>query len=863
MLHNIYLSFQYISLFFFFFTKSTLTLSGAEIQTVPFSTNSTHLTIWNGREYEPIFIKGVNLGVAQPGKFPGELEVTRQQYAQWFQLISEAGFNTIRLYTLHYPHFYEVLDSFNLANPNNPLHFFQGVWLEEELDGFSGDLYFLTDFFFNEIEENVDCVHGNREIPHRFGKAYGNYQTDVSRWNIGYIMGREIYGQEVQQTNITNQGINSYSGTHLSIENAEPAEVWAVSALDHLVHYEFTSYGVYRPVSFSSWPTLDPLVHPNEPFLWEDAEKIDLNNIILTNTPAGYFASYHIYPYYPSFITHTEEYQEYEDDAGMNPYLGYLTHLKQHYTNIPLIVAEYGIPSSWGTAKYAIGGMNHGGFDDWEQGDMSIRLLKSIEAANTGGGIYFSIIDEWFKTTWINYVDFMWDRRPFWHNVTSPEQNYGLLGFRNNPVYESWESFCTECPVPEIKVGSDYAYLHLSVMLNEAFTDPEGMWISLDTYQADVGESVLPNGDVVSNRAEFALHVTNHSAELYVTRAYDLFGFFSPSTLNPGQIFHSVLSDGAPWELVKWQLSRFSPYDIDYIGNLDLNYHFFPQNSHDAVTVFPDKVNIRIPWAMLQFVDPSQHLVLHDYISTPSIEYIESDGIAVSVFYKGEEFTPQTRYLWEKWNTVESLQQYPKGSYFVMKERLHEFNNRAIALNDTFYMTLSDGHDVAKDLENVLGNDFDLDGNFMQALLLQPPLQGRLELNPDGSFTYEPTGEISWSDSFEYVVFDGHSLSEPARVQLYMNSSVTVPENSVAVYKDRSLINIYPNPATNWLEIQSEGSVINHVSLFDINGRLLASENIGTKSHRLPISHLSSGVYYVLLNLADTLQVRKIQVVQL
>ncbi|TVQ17638.1 MAG: T9SS C-terminal target domain-containing protein [Bacteroidetes bacterium] len=849
-------------LFLILTTLSLAEVLGADFHTVPFSTNTTHLTIWNGREYEPFFVKGVNLGVAQPGRFPGELEVTRGQYAQWFQLVNEAGFNTLRLYTLHYPHFYEVLDSFNLANPQNPLYFFQGVWLEEELDGYSGDLYHLTDFFFNEIEENVDCVHGNRVIPHRFGKAYGTYATDVSRWNMGYIIGREIYGEEVHHTNVLNGSINSYTGNHLSIEDAEPSEAWAVSALDHLIHYEFNSYGVFRPVSFSSWPTLDPLDHPDEPFFWEDAAKIDLNEIILTNAPAGYFASYHIYPYFPAFISHTPEYQEFEDDYGMNPYLGYLTDLKQHYTNIPLIVAEFGIPSSWGTAKFGIGGMNHGGFDEWEQGNMNLRLLKSIETANAGGGIYFSIIDEWFKTTWINYVDFMANRRPFWHNVTSPEQNYGLLGFKSEPVYELWESFCNDCPVHAIKATSDHAYFHLSVLLDEPFTAAEGMWISLDTYLPDVGESILPGGHVVSNRAEFALHITNHSAQLYVTRAYDIFGFFNTNNLNPGQVFQSVVSDGAPWQLVKWKLSTFSPYDIDYIGNLNLNYHFFPENTHDAVRVFLDKINIRIPWALLQFVDPSQRKVLHDNIATSQIEYMESDGISVSVFYQGEEFTPQDRYLWDEWNVVESVQQYPKGSYFVMKDRLHEFNNRAIAVCDTFYLAINGEPAVVGNTEGVLANDFDLDGNFMQALVLQAPKYGRLQLNPDGSFVYEPFGEIIWKDSFQYVIFDGHSLSEAANVQLYINVEVSIPEHDIALHGDKPLITTYPNPATNRVMIRADDSVIDQVSVFDVNGRLLTTEIVGANSYRLGVSHLPSGVYFLKIKSAETMQVKKIQVFQ-
>jgi len=155
---------------------------------IPFSTNQDQLTIWNGSEYLPFFIKGVDLGISVPGTFPGELAATRAQYGRWFRQIKDAGFNCIRLYTLHYPRFYEVLDSFNLANPHNPLFFFQGVWLNEYISGYSNDLFFMLDTFRVEIEENIDCLHGNRVIAPRFGKAFGNYTVDVSKWNIGYII---------------------------------------------------------------------------------------------------------------------------------------------------------------------------------------------------------------------------------------------------------------------------------------------------------------------------------------------------------------------------------------------------------------------------------------------------------------------------------------------------------------------------------------------------------------------------------------------------------------------------------------------------------------------------------------------------
>jgi len=826
---------------------------------VPFATNQTHLTIWNGQEYEPFFVKGMNLGVALPGKFPGELEVSREQYANWFQQIKDAGFNTIRLYTLHFPHFYEVLDSFNLENPHNPLFFFQGVWLEEELEGYEHDLYTLTETFTLEAEENVDCVHGNRIIEPRPGKAYGTYQTDVSQWNVGYIMGREIHPHEVLLTNELHANNTDFTGEHFGIHDALPAETWVVSRLDHLVQYEYNSYETMRPVSFSSWPTLDPIDHPEEWNAWEDTTSIDLGTIELLDAPAGYFASYHAYPYYPDYISYESIYQGYEDNYGPNSYLGYLTRLKEHYHRFPLIIAEYGVPSSWGKAHYATSGMHHGGFDEYEQGEKNIRMLKTIEAASLGGGMQFSWLDEWFKRTWItDHIDYLPDRRILWHNIAAPEQNFGLISFQKPLEMELWEEFGEDSHVQKMEASAAYDFLHLKIHTNELLSYPDDIWISLDTYDADLGESILPSGDTVSNRAEFALHLTNHSAHLYVTQAYDLYGIFHGIS-EPEQQYQSVATDGDPWRIVRWRINTFEQ-DVHFIGNLQVNYWFLPAQSHDAVTYHQDHIHVRLPWSLLHFVDPSEYVVFHDDRDTPQYEDTISDGVSVSVFYKGEKYTPGQRYLWDTWNTATDVQEVVKGSYWVMKDRLHEFNNRAIARCDSFFIPF-DGDPHWVDADNgVLKNDFDLDGNFMQALLLDPPEYGTVELSLDGSFSYMPDYTNEGLDMFTYKVFDGYSLSAPASVYLHLDNISAIAEHSIS---DDSVpeLTIYPNPSKGNISLDAEVHM-DELVVFDMKGRMLRREAVNGYQYNTNLDGYPVGMYLVKVRAGKYNLLRKVNLTE-
>ncbi len=90
-----------------------------------------------------------------------------------FHLIKEAGYNAVRLYTLHFPWFYEELRQFNLDHPGNPLLLLQGVWLEEQ--EVYTDLNNLSAEFDQEIREVVSAVHGDINIDTRFGKAHGSF----------------------------------------------------------------------------------------------------------------------------------------------------------------------------------------------------------------------------------------------------------------------------------------------------------------------------------------------------------------------------------------------------------------------------------------------------------------------------------------------------------------------------------------------------------------------------------------------------------------------------------------------------------------------------------------------------------------
>lgn len=821
-------------------------IASQNTSSIPFSVDSSQLTIWNGDAYIPFFIKGVNLGIAKPGTSPGELEATREQYQRWFSEIKMAGFNCIRIYTLHYPHFYEELKKYNTAHLQHPLFFFQGVWLNEELDGYYNDLYQMTDTFRAEIKENIDCVHGKKTISARFGKAFGTYTANVSQWNLGYIIGREVSPAEVLTTNSLHPNVNSFVGLHFSITGASATEIWWTNHLNALVDYERNQYKTERPVSVSSWPTLDPIIHRSEADRNEDTASVDLSKIKILDAPGGFFISYHAYPYYPDFIGKDSTYKTYSDNYGTNSYLGYLIDLKKHYLNYPLIIAEFGVPSSWGIAHYSSSGMNHGGFDEQTQGETNIRMLNTIKNANLGGGIHFSWLDEWFKRTWItDPLNFL--NRPLWHNITSAEQNFGLKKFIKKGGYNIWKTFKNEDDIQNIKALSNFDFFQMEIGLKEQMDILGECWIGFDTYDETLGESLLPNGQTtLPFRSEFALHITQHSADLYVTQAYDLFGNYHKET-TPEQKFQSTTTNGGKWNLVRWKNNN-EYADVQYIGSLKINKGFQPKTSKDAVTIYDKKIEIRIPWTLLHVVDPSQKRIFHDDLSTQEIETRITDGIAVSLFYKNNLYQTDNRFVWENWTMVKDtdvIEEF-KTSYWTMYDRLVDFNSPAIAFTDSFDLSLTNNNNYSiLATEGLLINDFDPDGDVISSVLVETPKNGFIDLNTNGSFTYIPINGFRGIDTFKYCLFDGQSLSKANVVKLHTGIENKIPK--VAPLQ-KSEISLYPNPANDYVTIESNYS-ISSIQIFDISGKLMETYRTDKKSNKINISKYNKGIYILVSNM--------------
>ena len=121
----------------------------------------------------------------------------------------------------------------------------------------------------------------------------------------------------------------------------------------------------------------------------------------------------------------------------------------------------------------------------------------------------------------------------------------------------------------------------------------------------------------------------------------------------------------------------------------------------------------------------------------------------------------------------------------------------------------------------VLGNDSDIDGDTLTAVLADGPSHGALILNADGSFIYTPATNFHGVDSFTYRASDGQTNSGIATVTIIVNPVNDAP---VAV-NDDAYVTVEDIP----LNVPASSGVLTND--FDIDGDALIAILVSTTTN--------------------------------
>lgn len=651
-------------------------------------TRGEHFEIRSSAGWRQFYLRGVNLGVALPGKFPSEFPPDSATYAGWLDTLAAMHANTLRVYTVLPPSFYRALKAWNLTHTSAQLWLVHGVWTElPPEDDFDNPEW--KEQFRAEMRRVVDLLHGHAELPPRPGHASGRYDADVSRWTLGYILGREWEPFAVKAFDAAHKDHRPFRGRYLSAASAPAMEAWMAEQCDYLLGYEMDSWNSIRPIAYTNWPTLDPMSHPSEATGDEEAawreksghtvaraaleyenDAIGIDAMLIKPTssnPAGWFASFHAYPYYPDFMINDSAYQTATGKEGRSNYLEYLRQLKRHHRGIPLIVAEYGVPSSRGTAHLQPQGWNHGGHDELAMAQIDARLTREIKEAGLAGGIIFAWLDEWFKKNWI-VIDYEipLENTRQWHNVMDAEQNYGILGMYAGDATATPElggdvarwraleelestSDAAEARPGKLRIGSDESYLYLAVefpgLAGHDFPwDSLGIRLALDTYRAELGEHRLPGGPASEIGFEFLADLTTEGdGTLRITPDYN--PYVGREAIIDGDDYGKFAR--RPVRTTSRDDARFdSLFVITNRARFGRDGRFFPATGYDRGRLrfgthtestlsdwYFDRTSgileLRLPWGLINVSDPSTRTVLYEEAVEGGIGTAKSDGFRI------------------------------------------------------------------------------------------------------------------------------------------------------------------------------------------------------------------------------------------
>lgn len=649
--------------------------------------------VFEDGEWKDFTVKGVNMGMAKPGTFPGEAAITREEYDRWFESIGEMNANALRVYTIHPPAFYEAFAQYN-KTADTPLYLYHGVWidegpLEETLDAFTPE---ITESFQQEMKTVVDVVHGNAEIEQKPGHSFGKYDADISDYVIGWMIGIEWYPFTVHEMDLKYPDLGEFSGTYIETAGANPIEYWLAQQLDVLAVYEYDNYESMRPLSFTNWVTTDNIEQPAEPSEQEDLATVNPNHISTKGElkEVGMFASYHVYPYYPDFLNLEEKYTEFIDHRGeRNNYAGYLRDLNESH-DMPILIAEFGVPASRGMTHKNPFGWNQGFISEREQGEIVSHLYQDILAEGLLGGLVFTWQDEWFKRTW-NTMDYdNPDERPFWSNAQTNEQQFGLLSFDRHKVKVDGEDDWQEDSVlyekedgalRSLSMDSDERYVYV-----KAEFDPQEKWWKEDIFRLYL--SVRENeGIAVADEflADFELTVDGEEAALQVAGDYDTFYYdyhtrldMIPAETDIEENFHPIrlalnkaitrpdTGEEIPFDYYETGKLRFgmaNPGNEDYDSLND--YYYSPETG---------VLEIRIPWMLLNARDPAKKEFTGDLLKDGIEASLTVEGIAAAAVLETEGSKPETmglvdseNYSWEEWGLPQT-QERLKQSYYILQE---------------------------------------------------------------------------------------------------------------------------------------------------------------------------------------------------
>ena len=148
-------------------------------------------------------------------------------------------------------------------------------------------------------------------------------------------------------------------------------------------------------------------------------------------------------------------------------------------------------------------------------------------------------------------------------------------------------------------------------------------------------------------------------------------------------------------------------------------------------------------------------------------------------------------------------------------------------------------YDACNSLNSPFGNPTQnlISGQMLSDLVVSPGEGYELTWYADADLTIElPANTVATATTYYVVQFNENCTSIPLPVTVTITPTAGLNDEQLAN------LNIYPNPATDMINISYPTS-IESIEMFDLTGRKILSKTVSEKETQLNISHLNSGIY--------------------
>jgi hypothetical protein len=146
----------------------------------------------------------------------------------------------------------------------------------------------------------------------------------------------------------------------------------------------------------------------------------------------------------------------------------------------------------------------------------------------------------------------------------------------------------------------------------------------------------------------------------------------------------------------------------------------------------------------------------------------------------------------------------------------------------------------------VLNNDEDCNNDPLTVSIVTPPVNGTASVNGSGEIVYTPTTGFVGKDSLIYSITDGTGSG----TGVAKSKILVIPHTGINDVKLTAL-SLYPNPATNVVNISLDATGEHTINVYNSIGSLVESKAITSGKATMDVSTYATGAYYVKVIDAD------------